>query len=78
MAKNENTDGVKVPQEQVTNKSNLARARDEWLASDEGVRCCRGSTQGRFLKNRIELAFVSGWNFCGELVERKIRDGCQN
>jgi len=64
MAKNENADGVKV-----TNKSDLARARDEWLASDEGVKCCRGGTQGRFLKNRIECAFVAGWNFCGELAK---------
>ena len=78
MDKNENADGINVPQEQVAHKSNLARARDKWLESGDGVKCCQGSTQGRFLKNRIECAFVAGWNFCGELIEKGIRDGCQN
>jgi len=80
MAKNKSVDSVEVPQEQVTNKSDLARARawDEWLESDEGKKCCEGGISGNYLHNRIELAFVSGWNFCGELIEKRIRDGCQN
>ena len=78
MAKNENADSVKVPREQVTNKSNLARVWDEWLESGEGKKCCEGGTSGNYLHNRIELAFVSGWNYCGELIEKRIRDGCQN
>lgn len=45
-------------------KSRLAKARDKWLGSEEGKKCCGGSTCGQYLQNRLELAFVAGWNAC--------------
>jgi len=41
-------------------KSDLAKARDTWLASDEGQRACTGTAEGVFLRNRIECAFLAG------------------
>jgi hypothetical protein len=41
-------------------RSSLAKARDIWLESDEGHRCCDGTPTGVFLKNRIEAAFLAG------------------
>lgn len=43
-------------------RSPLARARDKWLASEKGKKCCEGNTQGQYLRNRLELAFIAGWN----------------
>jgi hypothetical protein len=43
-------------------RNDLAKARDIWLDSDEGIRCIEGSATGRYLQNRVEHAFVSGWN----------------
>jgi len=37
-------------------KSDLAKARDKWLASDEGKFCCKGLT--------LEMAFIAGWEAC--------------
>lgn len=39
----------------------IALARDAWLESDEGKRCLDGDAAGRFLRNRLEAAFVSGF-----------------
>ena len=43
-------------------KSALAKARDKWLASDEGKKCCEGQASGRFLRNRLVEAFIAGWD----------------
>ena len=42
-------------------KSALAKARDCWLASDEGKKMCQGSTEGQYLENRLRAAFIAGW-----------------
>lgn len=43
----------------------IAKARDEWLESEEGIRCCgsgflRHVDDARYLQNRLELAFMAG------------------
>ncbi len=43
-------------------KSALAKARDRWLASDTGKSCCAGKTEGQYLQNRLEKAFITGWD----------------
>lgn len=44
------------------NRSPLAKARDDWFASEEGRGCNDYSTLtgGEFLRNRIDLAFMAG------------------
>lgn len=42
-------------------KSGLAKVRDEWLKSKEGKECCEGTTKGQYLQNRLERAFIAGW-----------------
>jgi len=48
-------------------RNNLAKARDEWLVSPNGIKCLDGSTiyvpavQWEYLKNRLESAFIAGW-----------------
>ena len=49
-------------------KSKLAKARDKWLLSDEGKRCCSDTAQGQYLQNRLELAFIAGANFSTKRV----------
>jgi hypothetical protein len=44
------------------NRAPIARARDNFLASEEGVRLQSGATSGQYLRNRLEAAFVAGWN----------------
>lgn len=43
-------------------RNELARARDDWMRSDAGRRCRGGSPEGCYLDNRIEAAFIAGWN----------------
>ena len=49
-------------------RNSLAKARDEWLASQEGRGCTDGTTihlhlsQNEYLRNRIESAFIAGWH----------------
>lgn len=45
-------------------KCPLALARDAWLASEEGQRCSRGHSVGVYLQNRLEAAFIAGWDAC--------------
>ncbi len=40
----------------------LAKARDAFMESVEGLECLRGVTTGKYLKNRIERAFIAGWH----------------
>lgn len=40
----------------------LAKARDKWFASKEGEKCCEGMTSGQYLQNRLESAFIAGWD----------------
>lgn len=43
-------------------RNDVAKARDEWMLSNEGCRCLDGITSGRYLQNRLEAAFITGWN----------------
>lgn len=43
-------------------RNNKARARDEWLESDEGKKATGGQASGRFLYYRVEHGFCSGWD----------------
>jgi hypothetical protein len=54
-------------------RSDLAKARDIWLASDEGQRCCAGSAEGVFLRNRIEGAFLAGAKIAETLLAEKLK-----
>lgn len=42
----------------------LAIAIDAWLADPETQRLLSGEASGVYLRNRLELAFASGWNAC--------------
>lgn len=50
-------------------KSDLAKARDKWLESEEGKKCCEGRPSGQYLQNRWERAFVAGWDACGKALK---------
>lgn len=52
-------------------KSELAKARDRWLESEDGKECCRAMAQGQYLRNRIERAFIAGWDACEKLLKQK-------
>jgi len=45
-------------------KSQLAKARDKWLQSRDGNQCTFGEARGQYLHNRIERAFIAGWDAC--------------
>ena len=45
-------------------KSVLAKARDKWLVSDEGKKCCEDQASNQFLRNRLVSAFIAGWDAC--------------
>ena len=52
-------------------RSPLAKARDKWLHSDEGKRgldlsILKAASQKRFLKNRLESAFLAGAKWAKE------------
>lgn len=53
-------------------RSDLARARDIWLASDEGNRCCEGAVEGIYLRNRIECAFLAGARIAEDRINEKV------
>lgn len=55
-------------------KSDLAKARDKWLKSKVGKGCCRGTTTGQYLQNRLERAFIAGWD-AYEKNQREVADG---
>lgn len=50
-------------------KSELAKARDKWLNSEEGKRCCEGTPTGQYLRNRLERAFLAGAKFSSERIK---------
>ena len=43
-------------------KSELAKARDEWFESEDGKKCSEGQASGQYLNNRLERAFIAGWD----------------
>lgn len=51
-------------------KSLLAKARDEWLLSEEGKRCCEDTATGKWLHNRLELAFLAGAKYSDERIKQ--------
>lgn len=40
----------------------IAKARDKWLASKDGLRAQEGIAQWIYLRNQLEAGFVAGWN----------------
>jgi hypothetical protein len=55
----------------------LAKARDKWLDSKEGLRMSRPYDKPlarQFLKNRLEAAFLAGWEAC---VDHLLRNDSQ-
>lgn len=53
-------------------KSELAKARDKWLQSDDGKECCHAMGQGQYPRNRIEKAFIAGWDACQQGYQAEI------
>ena len=43
-------------------KHPAASARDKWFESAEGKRATEGSAEGQYLRNRVERAFLAGWD----------------
>lgn len=39
----------------------IAKARDEWIASEDGRGCTKGNAYGKYLEARLERAFLAGW-----------------
>ncbi|HAL45523.1 MAG TPA: hypothetical protein DCP47_06375 [Phycisphaerales bacterium] len=39
----------------------LAKARNKFF--EENPKLLEGSASGQYLKNRLEVAFISGWNY---------------
>jgi len=54
-------------------KSDLAKARDEWLKSSIGEQCCKGSPSGQYLQHRLEAAFIAGWG-AYEKAQREVQE----
>lgn len=59
-----------------------AKARDEWLESEEGKEVMeesilRSESQKQFLKNRLERAFLAGVKFGeqSDITNRRVSDG---
>ena len=52
-------------------RSPSALARDQWLLSDEGKRCCEGSASGIYLENRLVRAFLAGMKTQEKLQEAR-------
>jgi hypothetical protein len=55
-------------------KSDLAKARDNWLQSEEGKNCCDGTAAGPYLETRIRTAFIAGWD-AYEISQRESSEG---
>lgn len=47
-------------------RSPLAKARDDWFESEEGKACSSGVTDGHYLHNRLERAFLAGANWASK------------
>lgn len=47
----------------------LARAIDKWFKSEDGKKSTEGITHGRYLRNRLELAFIAGWDARDEIKD---------
>lgn len=54
-------------------KHPAAIALEKWFESDEGKKCCEGTTVGEFLRNRLYRAFMAGWQGCGKEIEKQIK-----
>lgn len=54
----------------------IARARDKWMQSLEGVGCLHGTTSGKYLRNRLERAFIAGFNAAVETELVCVNCGC--
>ena len=52
-------------------RNSLAKARDSWIESHEGKTCAVGNASGIYLQNRLECAFIAGWNACENLYRRQ-------
>lgn len=52
------------------NRNDLAKARDTWLDSKQGQTCAGGIAEGVYLKNRLETAFISGWEAKDKEIEQ--------
>lgn len=50
-----------------------AVARDKWFASADGEECTNGTTYGQYLRNRLERAFLAGWNAKASIMSKKYR-----
>ena len=48
-------------------------ALDKWYESKEGQRCLKGSTEGKFLRNRLYWAYMAGWQDCRKEIEKQIK-----
>lgn len=47
---------------------------DKWFNSIEGRKCLAGKTEGKYLKNRLWLAFIAGWNMANENLKKLIKE----
>jgi len=54
-------------------RSPLAKARDKWFDSQDGKACQEGATQGQYLRNRLEQAFIAGWEACEKKLKSTLK-----
>ena len=48
-------------------KSELAKARDKWLASKGYV----VQTAGQYFRSHLECAFIAGWDACVKEIKKR-------
>lgn len=57
-------------------RSPLAKARDKWFEITQGKLTSKhfpGIIEEPFMKNRLELAFIAGWDACKKQKSKKAR-----
>lgn len=55
----------------------LSKARDLWFETDEGKRAAKPATTvlaAQFLKNRLDSAFIAGWDACVQQMSKVVAD----
>ena len=55
-------------------RSQLAKARDDFFSSEQGIVLRQGTTSGDFLWNRLEKAFIEGWDACEVAQDKRRRN----
>jgi len=54
----------------------LVRAIDFYFyRTQRGEMLCQGKAEGKYLRNRVEEAFIAGWDACEKAVTKALKGG---